>query len=237
MTHRPRAAALLLAALLLSPTLLVAESHEAAAPPTDEEKVFYVLGLLLSRNVATFDLSAEEVAVVQAGLADGVLGRDTHGVDPMAYQAQLQQLAQDRTQRKAEAEKAAAVEFLARAAAEEGAETTETGLVYTELRAGEGASPTATDRVTVHYHGTLRDGSVFDSSVDRGQPVTFPLSQVVPCWTEGVAKMKVGGKSRLVCPSDIAYGDAGRPPVIGPGATLIFEVELLGIESPDESPE
>jgi FKBP-type peptidyl-prolyl cis-trans isomerase FkpA/FKBP-type peptidyl-prolyl cis-trans isomerase FklB len=85
--------------------------------------------------------------------------------------------------------------------------------------------------VKVHYHGTLRDGTVFDSSVDRGSPATFPLNRVIKCWTEGVQKMKVGGKSKLICPSDIAYGDRGAPPKIKPGAPLIFEVELISIEA------
>jgi FKBP-type peptidyl-prolyl cis-trans isomerase len=84
--------------------------------------------------------------------------------------------------------------------------------------------------VKVHYHGTLLDGSVFDSSVDRGEPVTFPLNGVIPCWTEGLQLMKVGEKAKLVCPSEIAYGDTGAPPRIKPGATLVFDVELLGIE-------
>ncbi|MEO1086409.1 MAG: FKBP-type peptidyl-prolyl cis-trans isomerase, partial [Acidobacteriota bacterium] len=107
---------------------------------------------------------------------------------------------------------------------------TESGLIYTELAAGTGASPTATDRVKVHYHGTLRDGTVFDSSRDRGEPVTFGLNEVIKCWTEGVAKMKVGGKAELVCPSTIAYGEraAGQIP---PNAALVFEVELLEIVS------
>ena len=89
--------------------------------------------------------------------------------------------------------------------------------------------PKATDTVKVHYHGTLTDGTVFDSSVKRGEPATFPLNQVIKCWTEAVQLIKVGGKSRLVCPSGIAYGDRGSPPVIKPGATLVFEVELLDI--------
>jgi FKBP-type peptidyl-prolyl cis-trans isomerase len=119
--------------------------------------------------------------------------------------------------------------FLDKAAAEPGAIRTPTGLVYRELKAGSGPSPTASDIVKVHYRGTLVDGTEFDSSYKRNEPATFPLGQVIPCWTEGVQKMKVGGKSQLVCPSTIAYGERGSPPVIPGGATLIFEVELLGI--------
>ena len=109
--------------------------------------------------------------------------------------------------------------------------TTDSGLVFTEITAGTGASPAATDTVKVHYHGTFRDGRVFDSSVDRGEPAQFALNGVIPCWTEGVQRMKVGGKSRLVCPSDIAYSDQGRPGIPG-GAALVFQVELLEIVAP-----
>ena len=119
---------------------------------------------------------------------------------------------------------------LARAAAEKGAVVTESGLVFRSVKEGKGPGPLATDTVRVHYHGTLTDGKVFDSSVQRGEPVEFALNQVVPCWTEGLQKMRVGEKAKLVCPSEIAYGDGGRGPDIGPGATLVFEVELLGIK-------
>ena len=119
--------------------------------------------------------------------------------------------------------------FLDKAAAEKGAKRTASGLVYRELRPGTGATPTATDVVKVNYRGTLTDGKEFDSSYKRNSPASFPLNRVIPCWTEGVAMMKVGGKAQLVCPSSIAYGDRGSPPVIPGGATLVFEVELLGI--------
>ena len=109
-------------------------------------------------------------------------------------------------------------------------EKTASGLVYTELKAGTGAPPGPTDRVKVNYRGTLDDGKEFDSSYKRGQPAEFGLNQVIPCWTEGVQKMKVGGKAKLVCPSSIAYGDRGHPPVIPPGATLTFEIELLSVQ-------
>jgi FKBP-type peptidyl-prolyl cis-trans isomerase FkpA len=121
------------------------------------------------------------------------------------------------------------VAFLDKAAAEPGAVRTASGLVYHELRPGNGPSPSASDIVTVNYRGTLVDGTEFDSSYKRNQPAQFPLGQVIPCWTEGVQKMKVGGKSQLVCPANIAYGEQGSPPVIPGGATLIFEIELLGI--------
>jgi FKBP-type peptidyl-prolyl cis-trans isomerase FkpA len=119
--------------------------------------------------------------------------------------------------------------YLDKAAAQPGATRTDSGLVYRELRAGSGGSPQASDTVTVHYRGTLVDGTEFDSSYKRNEPAQFRLNQVIPCWTEGVQKMKVGGKSELVCPASIAYGDRGSPPVIPGGATLIFEVELLRI--------
>ena len=121
--------------------------------------------------------------------------------------------------------------FLEKSAAEPGAIKTASGLVYRELTAGSGAGPRATSKVKVHYRGTLTDGTEFDSSYKRGQPAEFGLNQVVPCWTEGVQRMRPGGKARLVCPSQIAYGDAGSPPTIPPGATLVFEIELLEITS------
>jgi len=107
--------------------------------------------------------------------------------------------------------------------------TTKSGLVYQSLKDGAGASPTATDTVSVHYRGTLADGREFDSSHKRGQPAEFPLNRVIPCWTEGVQMMKPGGKARLTCPPAIAYGERGAGGVIPPNATLQFEVELLSV--------
>ncbi len=118
---------------------------------------------------------------------------------------------------------------LAAAAKEPGATQTASGLVYRALKDGTGASPKATDLVKVHYKGTFPDGREFDSSYKRNEPTEFPLNQVIPCWTEGVQRMKVGGKAKLTCPSTIAYGARGAGNVIPPNATLLFEVELLGI--------
>jgi FKBP-type peptidyl-prolyl cis-trans isomerase FkpA len=211
--------------------VLAALSARAAEPElkTDEEKVMYALGVLLSQNLAPFALNQAELELVEAGLADGVLNREKR-VDVDAIRPKIQELARARNAATAEAEKKKAQGFLEKAAKEKGAIKTASGLVYMELKPGSGEQPKATDKVKVHYQGTLIDGTIFDSSVQRGQPATFGLNQVIPCWTEGLQKMKVGGKSKLICPSSIAYGDHGMPPKIKPGAVLVFEIELLGIE-------
>ncbi|MDQ7744228.1 FKBP-type peptidyl-prolyl cis-trans isomerase [Hydrogenophaga pseudoflava] len=127
------------------------------------------------------------------------------------------------------AQSAAPNAILDAAAKEPGAVVTKTGLVFRSLKDGTGASPTAADTVKVHYKGTFPDGKEFDSSYARGTPIEFPLGRVIPCWTEGVQRIKVGGKAKLTCPSQIAYGERGAGGVIPPNATLLFEVELLGI--------
>jgi FKBP-type peptidyl-prolyl cis-trans isomerase FkpA/FKBP-type peptidyl-prolyl cis-trans isomerase FklB len=216
---------------LTSALLLFTASGVFAASPepsSDEQKTFYALGFAVSQSLANFSLSEAELEMVKAGLTDGVL-KQTPKVNLQEFRPKIQQLQQARAAVAAEAEKKAGAAFLAKAAEEKGAVKTDSGLVISTLKPGTGESPKATDTVKVHYHGTLIDGTVFDSSVQRGKPATFPLNGVIPCWTEGVQRMKVGEKSRLVCPSQIAYGDRGAPPNIKPGATLIFEVELLDI--------
>ena len=191
--------------------------------------LLYALGLAMRQSLGGFSLSEVELEMVKTGLTDGVL-KKTQKVNMQEFLPKVQQLQQTRLAASSEVEKKAGAEFLAKAAAEKGAVKTNSGLVFSTIKPGTGASPKATDTVKVHYHGTLTDGTVFDSSVERKQPATFPLNRVIPCWTEGVQKMKVGEKARLVCPSQIAYGDRGAPPKIKPGATLVFEVELLEIE-------
>jgi FKBP-type peptidyl-prolyl cis-trans isomerase FkpA len=209
---------------------LAAASALAAGPElkSEDDKTLYALGLALSQNLTRFNLTGSELAIVQAGITDGTLGKEKK-VDLQAYMPKINQLMQARASAVAATEKKASEAYLAKAAAEKGAKKTASGLVYTETKAGSGDSPKATDTVKVHYTGKLTDGTVFDSSVQRGEPATFPLNGVIKCWTEGVQMMKVGGKATLVCPSDIAYGDQGRPPQIKPGATLVFDVELLEI--------
>jgi FKBP-type peptidyl-prolyl cis-trans isomerase FkpA len=199
------------------------------APATESARTLYAIGLVMSQNLGPLKLTAAELASVQEGLTDGVLGRPAK-VDLQTYGPKLQEFAKGRLGAAAAGEKKAGAAFVAKEAAESGAVKQPTGFLYKEIKAGTGASPKATDKVKVHYRGTLRDGTVFDSSIDRGEPVTFPLSGVIPCWTQGLQLMKTGGKARLVCPSELAYGDAGSPPKIKGGATLVFEVELLSIE-------
>jgi FKBP-type peptidyl-prolyl cis-trans isomerase FkpA len=201
-----------------------AASSSAPVSGSDDDKAFYALGIAVSQNIASFNFTPAELEKVKQGFTDGALGKKPQ-VDVQTYIPRLREL---QTERVASAAKVA----LDKAAAEPGAKRLESGLVITTVKEGTGESPKATDTVKVHYHGTLPNGTVFDSSVERGEPATFPLNGVIPCWTEGVQQMKVGGKSKLVCPAAIAYGDRGAPPTIGPGATLIFDVELLGIEAP-----
>jgi len=200
----------------------------AAEPQTDEQKTLYAIGVALSQQLQAFGLSEQELQYVNAGLADGALQRPPK-VDMKTYGPKIKELAQERVasvvKRQVESSKA----FIEKAASEPGAVKTESGAIVVPIKQGSGANPKADDTVTVHYKGTLTDGTVFDSSEDRGEPITIPLNGVIKCWTEGVQKIKVGGKAKLVCPADVAYGNRGAPPNIKPGATLVFEVELLDI--------
>jgi FKBP-type peptidyl-prolyl cis-trans isomerase FkpA len=216
--------------VLVAAVLMSAACGADVDPKTEDEKALYAIGLAISRNLSSFNLNEKDLEVVKAGLSDGVLNKQPK-VELEVYGPKIQELQQSRMAGLAEKGKQAGKEFAEKAATEKGATKTESGLVYTPMSEGKGASPKATDTVKVHYEGKLVDGKVFDSSLQRGEPVQFPLNQVIPCWTEGVQKMKVGEKAQLVCPSNIAYGDSGRPPTIPPGATLVFQVELLDIVS------
>ncbi len=219
---------LMFAALSLLATTGCLKGKLGAEPKTDVEKTIYTLGQMDSRRLQNFDLTGHEFQVWVKGVKDGLDG-ETGKVDMQAFSKAISKLGDERSKQVAAAESKAAEGYLTKMKAEAGAEALPSGVIYRELKAGAGASPKKDSMVKVHYHGTLRDGTVFDSSVDRGNPATFPLNRVIPCWTEGVQKMKVGGKAKLTCPSKAAYGDRGAPPKIKPGAALSFEVELLEI--------
>jgi len=219
----------LLALVACSPTepTAPAASAQGAELTTDQDKTLYAIGLVLGQQINDFKLTAGEVDIVSLGMKDSVLGNEPKA-ELETYGPRIQPLMQERMQAGVAAEKQASDAWVAEQASQPGAQRSATGVVVIPITEGTGANPTAESTVRVHYHGTLRDGSVFDSSVQRGEPIEFSLSGVIPCWTEGVQKIKVGGKSKLVCPSDTAYGDQGSGSIPG-GAALAFEVELLGI--------
>src|SRR5690348_11024658 len=224
------------ALVFLLPVVLLAQTPAPKGPPaspagleTDDQKAIYALGLAMARQLQQFDLSPTELDILKRALSDAAAGKPA--VDLDEWGPKIQSLLKERSTQAAEKEKAGAAAFLAKAATEPGAQKTDSGLIYKELAAGSGESPKATDTVKVNYRGTFTNGTEFDSSYKRNQPAQFPLNGVIKCWTEGVQKMKVGGKARLVCPSDIAYGNQGRGAIPG-GATLVFEVELLEIVNP-----
>lgn len=204
----------------------------AAAPQTDEQKTLYALGLTLGRSIEVFNLKPGELDYVKAGLSAHFDGNPA--VQISEYGPKVGALARSRSEERSKELSAKGVEFLAAAEKEPNAKKTESGLVYVPLKEGEGESPTEASRVKVHYKGTLVDGSEFDSSYSRNEPATFPLNGVIKCWTEGVQMMKPGGKARLVCPAEIAYGASGRPG-IPPNSVLNFEVELLEVLAAPEA--
>jgi FKBP-type peptidyl-prolyl cis-trans isomerase FkpA len=236
--HVVRFVILSIALLSIASCAQTGAPSDAAAPKleTEDQKTFYALGLFLAsrNNLNDFKLTPGELAIVKAGITDSVTGAKPQ-VELDAYGPKLGELHQKRmamglpdpTETKKKGQ-----EFADTVAKEKDATKTPTGLVIRTITPGTGGSPAATDMVKVHYEGKLIDGTVFDSSIKRGQPEEFPLNRVVPCWTQGLQMMKKGGKAQLVCPSDLAYGDGGQPPTIPPGATLTFEVELLDFKKP-----
>jgi FKBP-type peptidyl-prolyl cis-trans isomerase len=207
----------------------------AATPKTEEEKTLYVLGQLLARQIAPFELKKDELQMVMTGFSDGASNAKPQ-VKMEEYGPKVNEWVQKRSTAIAAAEKKKGDDFLAKIAKESGVKKAPSGFFYKIEKEGTGEKPKATDRVKVHYHGTLIDGTVFDSSVERKEPATFALDRVIPCWTQGVQELKVGGKMKLYCPSDLAYGERGSPPTIKGGAALIFDVELLGIEKETPKP-
>ena len=205
-------------------TMVFAEDKN---PTTLEERFSYGLGLRMGS-----DFKARGFAVVPdlllQGMVDAMEGNEPKMTLEEAKQAMME-LQQASMAKAAEQKKAEGAAFLAENAKKEGINTTASGLQYKVIEAGTGATPTATDKVKVHYKGTLLNGQKFDSSYQRGEPATFGVNQVIKGWTEGLQLMKEGGKAQFFIPAELAYGDQGAGRAIGPGETLIFEVELLEI--------
>lgn len=195
---------------------------------TEMEKVSYSLGVNVAKSVQAQGLESIDAPAIAKAFKDVFEGNDLDISEEEAnlviqdYFTKLNNKAQ-------EANIGIGMKFLEENAKKEGVVTTSTGLQYTVITKGDGVQPKETDNVTVHYHGTLLDGTVFDSSVERGQPATFPVNGVIPGWIEALQLMNVGSKYKLFIPSNLAYGERGAGGAIGPNATLIFEVELISI--------
>jgi FKBP-type peptidyl-prolyl cis-trans isomerase FkpA len=217
------------------PILLLASFACASAPvaadpelKTEDEKTLYALGLNFSKQISVFKMTPAELAVLQSGISDGTLGKPPK-VSLEEYGPKIQALAMQRMSAGAAAEKQKGKEYLAKIAEKPGIKKTGTGLLMETVTEGTGATPGPEANVKVNYKGTLIDGTVFDESAKYGGPSQFKLGTgLIKCWNEALTFMKVGGKAKLYCPAELAYGD--RPNgVIPAGATLLFELELLEV--------
>ena len=216
--------------LVIMLVFLLATPLFAAEPiKMDEQKTFYAIGLIVARQLSVFNLTPSEIELVKQGLSDS-MAKGSSVVELESYEEKIQDLALKRRGEQSERMAATDKKFLEKAAQEKGAVKSESGLIYFSLKEGSGASPKATDTIMVNYRGTLTDGKEFDSSYKRNEPLEIKVDSVIPCWAEGVQKMKVGGKTKLLCPSQLAYGEEGAGD-IPPGAALVFEVELLSIKN------
>ena len=213
------------------PAKLVVPNPEAAQLKTTQAKASYVIGRSIGGNMKSQGVDIDLNAMLM-GLRDALAGKDSILSDEEIDAAMdaFQKEMEVKAAAKLEGKKKEGADYLAANKKQQGVQATVTGLQYKVVKAGTGAKPKATDTVTVHYRGTLTDGTEFDSSYKRNMPATFPVNGVISGWTEALQMMTVGSKWMLYIPSDLAYGDDGRPPVIPPFSTLVFEVELIGIK-------
>ncbi|MBB23887.1 MAG: hypothetical protein CMN04_13535 [Roseibacillus sp.] len=226
------------ASLLLA---FVATSVQAEEPKleSDRDKASYLIGRNIGETINRDGIKLNIENLVM-GLREGLTGKDSKISEADAvkimetFQAEMQKQAEAKATSASAENLAAGTKFLADNKKREGVKVTKSGLQYEVISAGKGAKPTPLDTVTVHYHGTLIDGAVFDSSVDRKTPATFPVNGVIAGWTEALQLMEVGAKYKLFIPADLAYGKSGAGRDIGPNSTLIFEVELLSIKGQEE---
>jgi len=201
----------------------------AVQPKNEDQKTLYALGVDLARKISFFYLSVEEYEYVKQGMTDVATGKKLDA-EPGPYMENINQLLRKRMQDVANKQKELAKPYLEKAAKENGAQKMPSGLIYQQIKAGTGSQPKASDVVKAHYTAFLIDGTEFENSFKEGKPRELSLAKVTACLREGIGIMKVGGKAKLICPSDIAYGDQGIPPFIPGGAALVYEVDLLGIQ-------
>ncbi len=221
----------LLACGLFASSALGQDKPELTTP---KQRVSYSIGANIGGNFKRQDIDID-VKALTAGVTDAIAGKTVlteaemrEVMNTFQQEMQTKMMAKDKVDGEANAKKGE--EYLAANAKKEGVKTTASGLQYKVLKSGSGKPPSATDTVKVHYHGTLIDGTVFDSSVERGEPVSFPVNGVIPGWTEALQLMKEGDKWQVTIPSKLAYGERGAGGKIGPNSTLVFDVELIAIE-------
>lgn len=222
---------LIAGALLVSASCNGQKKGDGAAAnlKTKVDSVSYGIGVAIGENLKRDNLDSVNVDMMAKGISDILKGR-TPVMDQEQANVVISSYIEGMRAEKAEQSQASARKFLEENKKKQGVTETPSGLQYEVITMGSGSKPAATDTVITHYHGTLTNGDVFDSSVQRGEPVSFPVNQVISGWTEALQMMPVGSKWKLVIPSNLAYGEQGAGGVIGPNETLIFEVELLGIK-------
>lgn len=222
-------------AIVGSLVLLSSCKQQKVELKTEDQKTLYTVGFMMGSRMAPLSLTDDEIAALAQGLKDSAKNA-TAAVKTDDYRAKVPEFFKAKMSKVSEQVKKDGDSYMDKFLKEAGAMKLDSGLAYKITKEGTGAMPKAEDNVKVHYHGTLVDGTVFDSSKDRGEPVTFPLNRVIKGWTEGLQKVKTGGSIKLVIPSALAYGDGGVPPKIPGGATLVFEVELLEIVAEQAKP-
>jgi FKBP-type peptidyl-prolyl cis-trans isomerase FklB len=204
------------------------KSKSNANMKNEMDTVSYGLGVSIANNFKTSNLDSVDVDLMAKGMKDVFAGKAGMTQEEADKAINAFMMKKEKVKADANVEKGKA--FLEENKKKPGVITTASGLQYQIIKEGTGAKPTLNDKITAHYHGTLVDGTVFDSSVDRGQPASFPVSGVIPGWTEALQLMPVGSKWKLFLPSNLAYGERGAGGKIGPNSVLIFEVELISID-------
>ena len=199
-----------------------------AEPATDREKILYTMGAMLGFPVSSLELSEAEIVWIRQGLSDSASGKPLR-VPSGTWMPQVSDFTRKRLADVASLRKSKDEPFFSQEAGRPGTVRHPSGLLYQEIRAGTKPGPGKTGKVFVSYTGTLPDGTVFDSSNPVGRPIVFDLEKMIPCWQAALPLMKAGGRARIVCPPDLAWGDVGNPPLVKPGATVVYDIDLIEV--------